>query len=98
MKHDPEVLVLLNALGKEVASVRALPGDGGALYFPPLRYGGGLTGTTLWIGNYEARDILGNVVTPSMIRTSRGLWTATPFMSVPALKAMLYGDRADEYA
>lgn len=98
MRHDPEVLSLVNAKGEEVASVRALSTVQDAMYFPPLRYGGNLTGATLWIGKYEAHDILGNVVSPQMIQTRHGLWSTTPFMSVPALKAMIYGDHADEYA
>lgn len=98
MNYDPEVLSLMNAKGEEVANVSALPGDGGSLYFPPLRYNGSLKDATLWIGKYQAHDVLGNVVDPSSIKTSRGLWSGVPFMPEPTVRKMYYGDHADEYA
>lgn len=97
MKHDPEVLSLVNAKGKEVASVRGFI-DGDSIVFPVLPFGGNLKGCTLWIGKHQAHDFLGNVVDPQDIKTRQGLWSGILYLSEPAVREMLYGEHADEYA
>lgn len=94
---DAELLVLINSKGTEVAFVRGEVTDW-TIQFPPMKYGGSLSGATLWIGKHQAHDILGNVVNPQDIRTRHGLWSAIPYLTEPTVREMYYGDRADEYA